>query len=184
MLIEPISSNHDRLAFTCGNEKLDRYIHQTAHQARRKGLAATFVAVAPEVDSTQILGYYSLSNFVIDGLGIPEVVRKTRKLPAHPLGATLLGRLAVAKGFQSKGIGRLLIADALKRAYLVSAEVGSVAVVVDAKDADGAKWYQQFGFMAMINDDLRLVLMMDTIGQLLPGVSYSAMVEQTGSWSA
>jgi GNAT superfamily N-acetyltransferase len=184
MVIEPISSNHNRLAFTCGNNKLDRYIHQTAHQARRKGLAATFVAIDPQVDPTQILGYYSLSNFVIEGLDIPEVVRKARKLPVHLVGATLLGRLAVAKGLQGKGIGHVLIADALKRAYIVSAEVGSVAVVVDAIDANGADWYRQFGFMPMINDDLRLVLMMDTIGRLLPGVSYSAMVEQTGSWSA
>ncbi|MGA2395777.1 MAG: GNAT family N-acetyltransferase [Candidatus Lustribacter sp.] len=179
MVIEPMSSNHNRLAFACGNDKLDRYIHETAHQTKRKGLAATFVAIDLQADPTKILGYYSLSNFVIEGLDIPEVVRKARKLPAHSVGATLLGRLAVAKGMQGKGIGQMLIADALKRAYLVSVDVGSVAVVVDSIDANGAAWYQHFGFIPTINDELRLVLMMDTIGQLLPGVPYSALVEQS-----
>src|SRR5580658_5977174 len=132
MVIEPMRPNHDRSAFVCGYNKLDRYIRDTASQAKRKGLAATFVAIDPRADPTEILGYYSLSNFVIEGLDIPEVVRKARKLPAHSIGATLMGRLAVAKSRQRKGIGQLLIADALKRAYLVSADVGSVAVVVDA----------------------------------------------------
>ena len=184
MVIEPISPNHNRLAFVCGNDKLDRYIHETAQQAKRKGLAAIFVAIDPKADATKILGYYSLSSFAIEGLHISELARKARKLPPHAVGATLLGRLAVAKGLQRKGIGHRLIANALKRAYVVSADVGSVGVVVDSIDANGARWYQQYGFMPMINDDLRLVLLMDTIGQLLPGISYSALIQQTGSRSA
>jgi GNAT superfamily N-acetyltransferase len=177
MIIEAISQNHNRLAFVCGNDKLDRYLHETAHQAKRKGLAAIFVAIDPKADATKILGYYSLSSFVIEGLDIPELARKARKLPPHAVGGTLLGRLAVAKGLQGKGIGHRLIADALKRAYMVSADVRSVGVVVDSIGSNGARWYRQYGFMPMINDDLRLAMMMDTIGQLLSGVSYSALVE-------
>jgi GNAT superfamily N-acetyltransferase len=166
MVIEPIAPGHNRMAFTSGNEKLDRYIHENAHQAKRKGLAVTFVATDPANDPSRILGYYALSNFLIDGLDIPETVRKSRRLPGHCVGATLLGRLAVDRTAQGRGVGTRLVADALKRAYRVSAEVGSTAVVVDAIDERAAAFYSQLGFTRMRNDDLRLVLMMDTIAQL------------------
>lgn len=185
MVIEPIAQKHNRYAFTCGNDKLDRYIQENAHQAKRKGLAVTFVATDPDSDPSQILGYYSLSSFLIHGLDIPDTVRNARKLPGHDVGATLLGRLAVAKTAQRQGIGRHLVADALKRAYMVSGDVGSVAVVVDAIDEEGIPFYEQFGFMSMLKGDLRLVLMMDTIAALLPGVPNRVPIpEQTAFWSA
>src|SRR5579862_1149434 len=118
MIIEPLDVSHNRLAFTCGNDNLDRYLHETAHQAMRKGLAAIWVAIEPE-DPAKILGYYSLSSYVILGLDIPEATRKKRKLPVREVAATLLGRLAVAWQVQSKGIGELLLSDALKRAHAV-----------------------------------------------------------------
>src|ERR1700682_3810490 len=162
MVIEVISPNHNRIAFTCGNEKLDRYIHENAYQAKRKGLAVTFVAIDPVVDPSHILGCYVISSFLIEGLDIPETLRKSRRLPSHYVGATLLGRLAVDRTAQGRGVGTRLVADALKRAHLVSADVGSTAVVVDAIDERAAAFYAQFGFMRMRNDDLRLVLTMDT----------------------
>jgi predicted N-acetyltransferase YhbS len=185
MVIEPISRNHNRLAFSCGNDKLDRYLQENAQQAKRKGLACTFVAIDPANDPSRILGYYSLSNFLIHGLDIPEVVRKARGLPEHQVGATLLGRLAVDKTAQRRGIGPMLVSDALKRAYMVSGDVGSTAVVVDAIDENRLSFYGQFGFVQMLPGDLRMVLMMDTIGQLLPGVARTTPVpEQTGFWTA
>lgn len=185
MVIEPISRNHNRLAFSCGNDKLDCYLQENAQQAKRKGLACTFVAVDPRTDPCRILGYYSLSNFLIHGIDIPEVVRKARGLPEHQVGATLLGRLAVDKAAQRRGIGPMLVADALKRAYMVSGDVGSTAVVVDAIDENRISFYKQFGFIAMTSSDLRMLMMMDTVGELLPGVARTTPVpEQTGFWTA
>lgn len=168
-VIEPINELHNRLGFSCGNDKLDRYLHELAHQAKRKGLAATFVATDPDTPGT-ILGYYSLSTYMISGLEIPEVLRKQRSLPKHHVGATLLGRLAVNKKHQGMGIGELLVADALKKSYSVSGDVASTCVVVDAIDEKGVGYYEQFGFERTSADSLRLVLMMDTIAALLPGM--------------
>lgn len=184
MIVEPISDLHNRLAFSCGDEKLDRYIHENARQAKRKGLAVTFVATKPENNPSEILGYYSLSSFMVEGVDIPEVVRKARNLPQHSVGATLLGRLAVAKPYQDHGVGELLVADALKRAYCVSADVGSVAVVVDAITERGAAWYERLGFIPSIGNDLRLVVMMDTIAQMLPSVPSSQQTGEISFWSA
>ncbi len=170
MKIEPLSPEHNRLAFTCGDDKLDRYLHENASQARKKGLAATFVAVRDDAPGS-VLGFYCLSNFLISGLTIPDVLRKKRNLPTHSVAATLLGKLAVAKLEQGKGIGTELLANALQKAYGASANVASVCVVVDAVDESAVRFYEGFGFLRVPSQDLRLVIMMDTIGKALPGIS-------------
>lgn len=172
VVIEPLNPEvHNRLAFSCGNEKLDRFLHELAHQAKRKGLAATFVAV-DDAEPTKILGYYSLSSYMVDaGTDLPFELRRQRKLPTHLVGATLLGRLAVATPFQGRGLGTHLLVNALKRAYTVCGDVASVCVVVDAIDAEGVGFYEPFGFVRIAPESLRLVLMMDTIAELLPNVS-------------
>jgi GNAT superfamily N-acetyltransferase len=178
MIIEPISQAHNRLAFRSGDEKMDRYIQESAHQAKRKGLAATFVAVEPTQPS-DIRGYYALSSFLISGITIPETLRRQRRLPTHHVGATLLGRLAVAKNFQGLGIGTMLVADALKRAYMVSKDVGSTAIIVDPLSENAAHFYQRLGFARMLEDDSRMLIMMDTVAELLPGVPASLQEEQS-----
>ena len=105
MRIEPLCIEHNRLAFTCGNDKLDRYLHEIAHQAKRKGTAATFVAIDSENPGV-IMGYYSLSNYVISGIEIPDFARRRQGLPKHSVGATLLGRLAVSISAQGRGVGK------------------------------------------------------------------------------
>jgi GNAT superfamily N-acetyltransferase len=169
MVIEPLNDRHNRVAFSCGKSKLDRYLHEVAHQAKRKGLAAVFVAIDPK-RPTEILGYYTLSSFMISGLEIPNVLRRQRKLPAHHVGAVLLGRLAVASNMQSKGIGTLLVSDALWRAYSVCGEVAATCVAVDAVDSDGVAFYASLEFVRVDPQNFRLVIMMDTIGVLMGGV--------------
>lgn len=175
--IEPLSDHHNRFAFTCGNEKLDRYLHEIAHQAKRKGMAAVYVAVNPD-NPSEIVGYYSLSSFMIRGLDIPDALRKKRGLPAHEVGATLLGRLARSKNHSGTGIGDLLVVDALKRAYMVSGDVGSVCMVADAIEEARVTFYEKFGFVRIEPQSLRMVLMMDTIAALLPGVPNKTQIER------
>ncbi|MDQ6943278.1 MAG: hypothetical protein M3169_12295 [Candidatus Eremiobacteraeota bacterium] len=46
MIIESLQKDeHHRLAFACGNEPLDRFIREHAHQAVAKILSKTYVAV-------------------------------------------------------------------------------------------------------------------------------------------
>jgi len=69
------------------------------------------------------------------------------KLPRHPILAALLGRLAVAQTAQDQGIGRMLLADAVKRTLSVSEQIGIHALVVDAMDHRAQTFYQQFGYL-------------------------------------
>ncbi|MDR2092501.1 MAG: GNAT family N-acetyltransferase [Azoarcus sp.] len=78
-----------------------------------------------------------------------------RKLPRYStVPAIRMGRLAVDKAFKGKGLGGALLADALDRA--ARSEIATFALVVDAKDAQAAAFYQHYGFTAFRNLPLAL----------------------------
>lgn len=158
--IKPLNSSHEKALFSCGVEALDNYFFQQAGQDMRRNIAVTY-ALTP-VASERVIGYYSLSATSIELTNLPEAFVK--KLPRYPtLPATLLGRLAVDKTFQKKGIGGLLLTNALKRSLINAEKIGSVAVVVDAKDADAAAYYRSYGFIPFNKLENKLYLPMRSI---------------------
>ena len=161
--IEPLG-DHDRSSFQCEAAPLERYLKEQAGQDARKNVAAPFVLLTA---TDQIAGFYTLSSTTLrsDDLS-PELLKKL-KLPRYPqLPATLLGRLARHSDFRGQGIGELLLTDALKRAYTLSRQIASLAVIVDAKDERAVKFYREFGFERFIDAADKLYLRMDTIGKL------------------
>ena len=92
-----------------------------------------------------------------------ELVKKL-KLPSYPhLPATLIGRLARDKRFAGRGVGEILLFDALERALLSSAQIASAGVIVDALDVRAAEFYRKYGFQNFRENPLRLFLPMQTI---------------------
>jgi len=155
--IEPLGSNHERAAFSCGVPELDSYIRQQAGQDLKRKLAAVFVLAA---DNQAIAGFYTLSARSILASELPPDIEK--KLPRYPLPVTLLGRMAVARSLQGKGLGELLLFDALDRALRGSRHVASWAVVVDAK-AGARDFYLNHDFLPLPSQPGRLFLPMKTI---------------------
>ncbi|MPZ21419.1 MAG: GNAT family N-acetyltransferase [Luteitalea sp.] len=76
---------------------------------------------------------------------------------------TLMGRLAVSSRHQRKGLGGRLLWDALSRSEQASRDIGSVAVIVDAKDEKAARFYDRYGFRRFAEPPLRRYIMMATI---------------------
>ena len=115
--IEPLGSHHNRTGFACGVEKPDRYFKTQANQDVKRKINGVFVLVDPCVPA-EVLGYYTLCATALAQGEVPVVVRK--HIPRYPLvSATLVGRLAVVGHQQGKGLGALLLADAVKRATRV-----------------------------------------------------------------
>ncbi|BCL34693.1 GNAT family N-acetyltransferase [Nostoc sp. MS1] len=158
--IEPLGE-HDRAVFCCGIEKLDRYLKQQARQDARKRVAAPFVLI--ERSSGLIVGYYTLSATSIKFDELPKEISK--KLPKYPIvPATLLGRLAVDQNHRRKGLGEMLLLDALYRS--LQSEIATIAVIVEAKDHNASSFYEHYGFIKFPNYSHRLFLMMETIAQM------------------
>lgn len=162
--IELLSERHERSAFSCGNESLDRYLHHQAGQDRRRYAAVPFVLV--EGNNPEVLGYYTLSAFGVDLGELPQDV-VARKLPRYPVvPATLLGRLAVNSSHRGQGLGEFLLMDALRRSLEHAQQIASVAVVVDAIDEAASGFYHHFNFLPFPNRRDRLFLPTRTVAQL------------------
>jgi len=163
-LVQPLTKQHDRASFSCGNKILERYLKEIASQDARRNVAVPFVIVEENSPKT-ILGYHTLSAFSVDLGDLPADV--ARRLPSYPVvPATLLGRLAVDQHHQGRGIGELLLMDALRRTNEQSAQIATVAVIVDAIDQQAVRFYKHFGFIPFPERPTRLFLSMKTIAAL------------------
>ncbi|HUG22574.1 GNAT family N-acetyltransferase [Piscinibacter sp.] len=149
--IEALDPNLNRKEFTCGDFALDNYFKTQATQDIRRRVAFCFVAQ----DEGRIIGYYTLSSATLMLDELPADRRK--KLPKYGLvPCVLMGRSAVATAHQGKGFGSVLLADALTRA--LRAEIAAHALIVDAKNAKAASFYEKHGFLACPDQPLKLFL--------------------------
>lgn len=162
-LFEPLG-NQDRAAFLCYKKPLQDYIRERASQDLKRNLAAVFVLVRKD-DPHRVVGYYSLSNRELPLNTLPaELAKKAGRYNSLPV--TLLGRMAVDDAQRGNGLGELVLMDALRRALLVTQQVGSFAVFVEAKDEESASFYRKYGFIELPDDKLKLLLAMKTIETL------------------
>lgn len=155
LVIEQLSTIHERKSFSCGDESLNTYIQKQAKQDIKRRIGRVFVATLKENPST-IIGYYSLSSLSIELNELPE--SQICKLPKYPVPAALIGRLAVDKNAKGYGIGKMLLTDAIKRTIAVSNNIAIYAIVVDALDSNAEAFYKQFGFSHLNNKGKRLFL--------------------------
>jgi len=160
LVIEPLGKKHNRAAFSCGTDELDSYLQRQASQDTKRRIARIFV-IRSAADDQTILGFYTLSALSIDLSSLPSDLAK--KLPKHPLPAALIGRLAVSTKSQGTGIGKVLLADAIKRTLALSDEIGVYAMVVDALNTNAEAFYRGFGFSKLNAAKNRLFLPLKSI---------------------
>jgi len=152
-----LDGRHPRAGFGCGSEPLNRYFREQVTQDIRRRVAACFVIV---VDEQYVAGYYTLASASLMLKDLPSQIIK--RLPRYPtVPAVRIGRLAVDQKFQGRGLGGVMLADALKRS--IRSEIASYALVVDAKDEAATAFYQYHGFIALPDKASTLFLPLDTV---------------------
>ena len=155
---------HDRKAFSCDVESLDRYFRERAASDVKKSVCVCYV-LAEDDNPSSVTGYCTLSSASIELTRLPAELQ--RQLPRYPdVPATLIGRLAVSARHRGLRFGERLLLDALHRAYEARHAIGSALVLVDAKDQSAADFYSQYGFELLTADRSRLYLPMGTVAQL------------------
>lgn len=161
-MTELLDKKHHREVFDCGKELLNNYLKKQASQDIKRKLAACFVLSENE---TNIQGYYTLSNNSIPLHNFPEHIQKKLPKSYNAIPATLLGRLAIDQKHQGKGIGKILLIDALKRSYEISKEIGSFAVVVDPINEAAENFYKKYDFIKL-PDSGKMFIAMKTLQKL------------------
>ncbi len=144
LAFEPLKKKHHRESFTSGEPALDDWFRKRALQDVKRNISRVFVAM----DEDGVAGFYSLSAFTI--------------ALANAIPAALIGRLARAERVRGKGIGELLLADAIKRVLAVDESMAIFAIVVDSKNESATKFYRSFGFSPFPDTPGRLFLLTAT----------------------
>jgi len=157
--IETLSRDHNRAAFDCGNDELNRYLRNTARQHIEKGMSRTFVLVE-DSNQTEILGFFTLASCEILVEKLPR--KYAKKYPARAPAAKL-ARVAVKKNLQRKGLGTQMMVNAIERILRVSEHLGIIGFFVDAKNDEARAFYEQFGFIPLPDNPLELFLPLATL---------------------
>lgn len=161
---ESIGKKHDRNSFDCGEPELNEFLKKHARQSHERGAAKTFVAV-DKADGRSILGFYSLCPAALEYARAPETVRKG--LARHDVPVFRLARLAVSLPVQGQGLGGELLLAAGRRCLLAAAEVGGVAMLIDAKNERVASWYSSYGAIPLADAPFCLLLPLATVQDAL-----------------
>lgn len=161
--MEFLASTHRRKKFNCGAESLDRFIREQARKQNENGTTRVHVYA----DSQGVIaGFFTLSSFLLELVGLPPAVLKGR--PKMPVPSTLLGRLAVDSTYQHRGVGAFLLGSALRQAYENSQTVASAFVVLDIADdasQNASNLYRNVGFSSLPSNPRRMLLPMENIAR-------------------
>jgi ribosomal protein S18 acetylase RimI-like enzyme len=140
----------------------------------RRHYASVFVSV--EKRTERVSGYYTLSNASISLNVLEDSI--ARRLPRYPdVPAIRLGRLAVDRAWQGKGLATALLADAVVRC--VSNISAWAVLVVDAKDENAATFYRRFGFASLTDDNRHLFIMRGPLADCIASISNESQRQAT-----
>jgi GNAT superfamily N-acetyltransferase len=152
---ESLGSSHYIDFFDCGKPALNDWLVRHARQAQGSGSAKTFVVTD---DNLRVIGYFSLTVGQIDTLEAPERIRKG--MGQYPIPVAILGRLAVSKDHQGRGIGIGLLQDAIRRSLMIAEQAGIRAILTHPIDEEAAHFYKRFGFIASPLQDQQFLLLL------------------------
>ena len=152
---EPISATHDLTSFHCGNEELNEWLKRRALASEGRSARTSVLC-----DGQRVAGYYCLATGAIERESLSSA--KLRKNLPDPIPILVLGRLAIALGYQGRGLGKALLKDAILKTIAASEIAGVRALVVHAIDDEAAQFYQRYGFVLSPLNPRALLLPIET----------------------
>lgn len=156
----PLNVSHEVAAFDCGEAALNRWLAQQALKNEAGGASRTYVVCA----SDRVVGYYCLAAGAVVRDTAPKPMQ--RNMP-DPIPVMVLGRLAVDRDYQHRGIGRALLRDAILRVLGVAESVGVKAMLVHALSDKAKGFYVAHGFRESPVEPMTLCLVLDSARQAL-----------------
>lgn len=126
--------------FDCGEPILNDWLRRRALQNQQSGASSTYVIL----DEMRVVGYYSLAAGSVARDTAPGRVRRNMR---EPIPVVVLGRLAIDRAFQGRGLGEALLRDALLRIINASDIIGVRAILVHTLSDRAKRFYEEHGFV-------------------------------------
>lgn len=157
---EPLNEHHQLADFDSGEASLDNWLKQRALKNQVNDSSRTYVIC----EGQAVIGYYCLAAGAIGHAESPSTMRRNRP---DPIPVLVLGRLAIHKEHQQKGIGTALLRDAILRTLQASEIAGITALLVHALSEQAKRFYRSRGFIESPVQPMTLCLMLATAEQVL-----------------
>ena len=136
-----LTEAHDSSSFDSGEPVLDDWLRR--HAWDNLLVAASRIYVVCPKGSERIVGYFALS---MGQILAQEATGSMRRNMSKQIPAILLGRLAIDRALQGTGLGRALLADAIRRSQRAASEVSARLVIVHAISPAAEGFYFHHGF--------------------------------------
>jgi GNAT superfamily N-acetyltransferase len=157
---EPLAPDHELDAFESGVATLDEWLKRRARRNEAEGASRTFVLCAVR----RVVGYYSLA---AGSILHTEATGKVRRNMPNPVPVLLLGRLAVDRAWQGKGLGADLLSDAVLRAIGAAESIGVRAILVHAISDEAKTFYEKHGFRPSPIEPMTLMITIEEAQRML-----------------
>jgi ribosomal protein S18 acetylase RimI-like enzyme len=151
--LERLRRAHPRASFRSGVAEVDDWLATTALQNQDKRLSVTRVLLDPD---GVIAGYYTLATGQVDFSDLPGDLVK--RLPRRSLPVAILAWLGVSTAHQGQGLGRSLLAQALRDCHDAGQTFAFVAVILDCINDAARAFYRRFDFAELPGQPYRLYL--------------------------
>ena len=136
---EPLAADHELESFDSGIAPLDDWLKRRARRNELEGASRTFVVCA----GRRVVGYYSLAAGSVSHRVASGRIR--RNMP-DPVPVVLLGRLAIDRAWQGRGLGADMLRDVAVRALSAAEIIGARAILAHAISSDAKAFYERHGF--------------------------------------
>lgn len=148
---EPLTGQHDTLAFESGVESLDHWFKRRALKNQATGASRTFVAC----ERGRVLAFYALASSAI---AVDKAGGRFRRNMPDPIPVVVLARLAVDRSRQGQGLARALVRDAGLRVLQAADTIGIRGLIVHALSQDAMAFYERVGFEPSPLDPMTLMI--------------------------
>jgi GNAT superfamily N-acetyltransferase len=156
---EPLNDAHELSDFFCGIASLDDWLKKRARPNQVSGASRTVVVA----DNHRAIGYYALASGAI---AIEASVGRFRRNMPDPIPVAVLGRLAIDRSQQGKGLGRALFRDCALRVAHAADTIGIRGIVVHAISDQAKAFYQALGFDSSPSEPMTLMVTLADIRRL------------------
>ncbi len=131
-------------------------------QSQSKHLTITKVLLD---ENRAVVGFYTLSTSQVDFSDLPPVIAKS--LPRRQLPVAVIAWLGIDKSYQGQGIGKRMLATALRDCHGAGKTFAFIAVVLDCVDLSAKKFYQRFDFEELPGYPMRLYLSFQSLDKMI-----------------
>ncbi len=157
---EPLVDAHELNEFSSGLSVLDDWLKRRARANQVSGASRTFVVA----DARKVVGYYALASGAITTGA--SVGRFRRNMP-DPIPVAVLGRIAVDRSQQRRGLGRAMFRDCALRVAHAADTIGIRGILVHAISEEAKAFYLALGFDPSPVEPMTLMVTLSDVRQLL-----------------